>query len=83
MRSHSSGVSPDPVSATSMIDLSIVRAACADVSVPPFGIASIAFNTRFDSARCSKSGSAAIVPRLSSNSSLQAIAARPGACSCA
>ena len=69
MRSHSSDVSPKPVSATSMIIFPSWRLV-RKVSVPPFGIASIALSTRFDSARCNKSGSAAMVPRFSANSKL-------------
>ena len=56
---------------------SVSRACVRTVSVPPLGIASIAFSTRFDSARCSRSGSAAIVPRFSSNSSLHSIGSAP------
>ena len=54
------------------------------VSVPPFGIASIALSTRFDSARCNKFRIGGDGPEIAqSNSKWHVIGARPGACSCA
>ena len=72
MRSHSSGVSPEPRVGNLDAHLARLHFACACVSVPPCGMASMAFSTRLEMARCSSSGSAAIASRCGSSSAVAA-----------
>ena len=64
MRSHSSRRQPRAGVGDFDHRFSVVAPCVRNVSVPPLGIASIAFSTRFDKARCSSSGSAAIVAKI-------------------